>query len=170
MSMKLEIDSKNTLLSTYRPLNPLFIGVVIIAGIFSILFTYISTGSLIFLIFTIFVVTTVNYLFSRLERELKCSINKTTGTVSYRRGGVFGSQYNAQRIECRLVDIMGIEVRRYIRNRGDKFQIRLVLTDGRLLPLSRDELSFSDCQFYTEEIRKFLGADIPVATSDGWLW
>jgi hypothetical protein len=43
MSMKLEIDSKGTLLSTYRPLDPLFISVVIIVGILSTLISYILT-------------------------------------------------------------------------------------------------------------------------------
>ncbi len=100
------------------------------------------------------------------ERDMRCFVNRKTGIITHTKGGILGSQYDAQNVQCRVTEIVALEIVRYVSRGGDTFHIRFALMDNRTLPLSSAYLNFHLCQSSASEIHQFIGIDIPLKTID----
>lgn len=100
------------------------------------------------------------------KRSVHCVINRLNQVVTYSHGGILNSTFNEEKIKFAIADIKQIEAERYASRRRDTFQIFLVLTEGRRLDVSGENLTFSECQTNTEMIRKFINPDLSVKAID----
>lgn len=100
------------------------------------------------------------------ERELWCVINRKTGVIAYKKGGIFGSKYDIKKAQYKVTEIIALEMERYARRGRDAFQIRLALMGNRTLPLSSANLGFYECQSFASEIHQFIGVDISLRAID----
>ena len=108
------------------------------------------------------------------ERAFTCAINKKTGVIDYHRSSVLMTTLGEQKREYRVSQIQRLEMHRHVRGGQwswswfgvDTFQIFLLLGKEQRVPLSPANLSFSDCQASTEQIREFLGNETPVKAID----
>lgn len=101
-----------------------------------------------------------------VERELSCTLDKGTGTILYKRGGAFDTQYDRQETQYAWADIQALIVKWHIQRRGDAFQLRLVLKSGKQLDLSAASLKFSEVQGLASQIHQFIGTEIPLQNVD----
>jgi hypothetical protein len=100
------------------------------------------------------------------KRELWCMINRATGEISYKKGGVLSSKYDSWRMRYSITEVIAIVMKRH-RSRGfDTFQICLFLVGDLTLPLSSAALSFAECQSFANEIHQFIGVDKPLTAVD----
>ena len=105
-----------------------------------------------------------------LARAFTCIIDKTTGIIHYHCSGVLMTSFEEQKEEHLISQIQCLEMYRYVKGGQwswswfgvDTFQISLLLDKGQKIPLSPANLDFSECQNFTEQIRNFLGNEIPV--------
>src|SRR5262245_45460689 len=122
MKLTIDHDGQSTLSIHYRPnhiWSYIFLGVsVVIALLFAE-----SSGRFVSLIF---IAIGLFLIFS--EREISCTINRTTGIISYKRGGILGSSIDAQESQFTLPEINAVEMKRRVMEGRDLFQIRLALS------------------------------------------
>jgi len=100
------------------------------------------------------------------ERELSCLINTSTGILSYKRGGILGSQHDAQNTQYNISELKTIEMKRHMGRGRDTFQIRLVLSANHQLNLSPANLNFPECQNLANQIHQFIGPEKPLIAVD----
>jgi hypothetical protein len=108
------------------------------------------------------------------ERAFTCFIDKKTDRINYHRSGVLMTSFNEQKSEYTVSKIKRLEMYRYIKGGrlswpwlgADTFQIFLLLDKGQRVALSPSNLNFSECQDITEQIRNFLGNEIPIKAVD----
>jgi hypothetical protein len=160
MKLKIDRDGQSALSIHYRPnhsLSFLFLGAsVVVALLF-------AKSSALFIALICFALGLFR-IFS--EREISCIINRITGIISYKRGGILGSSFDAQEAQFTFPEINALEMKRRVARGGDLFQIRLALSADYQLNLSSDNLSFSECQELAEEIRQFIGIETPLRAVD----
>jgi len=101
-----------------------------------------------------------------VRRKIHCSINKITGSVRYYRGGVINTKFDESETNIKIADVTGIELMRYIRKYGDTFQILLTYKRLEKMELTGRNLSFSECQTYSEKIRNFIDPALPIKAMD----
>jgi hypothetical protein len=110
------------------------------------------------------------------ERAFTCTVNKKTGEINYHRSGVLMTSINEQKSGHNVSEIKRLEMYRYIKGGrwnwswslfgADTFQVFILFNKGERIAVSPRNLSFSECQNLTEQIRKFLGNEIPVKAID----
>jgi hypothetical protein len=108
------------------------------------------------------------------ERAFTCTINKITGVINYHCSGVLMTTLDEQKVEHTISQIQQLEMQRYVKGGrwsgswfgADTFQIFLLLDKEQRLSLSPANLNFSECQDLTQQIRDFLGNEIPVKAID----
>ena len=162
----INIENLNTLrISHYPEFAWYTIGIAFFIGI-SLLAILINLSNLAWIIIVLGIIVYSLYY----ERAFSCSINKTTGKIIYSRSGVLMSRFDQQKVEYGVSQITRLEMQRYIRGGGladaDKFQIFLLINNQQRLPLSSSNLDFGECQDFTEQIRSFLGNEIPIKALD----
>ena len=107
-------------------------------------------------------------------RAFICVMDKRTGIIQYHRSGVLMTTIDEQQREHAMSHIQRLEMYRYIKGGqwslswfgDDTFQIFLVLEKAQWIPLSPANLDFRECQEFTEQLRGFLGNEIPVKAVD----
>lgn len=100
------------------------------------------------------------------QNEITCKINKVTEEVEYKRKNISGEYSGFQGLQFSLNDIRQLEMHRQTSRWSDTFQICFAVNSTERLPISGKDLSFSECQNYAEQIRMFLGPEIPVVAVD----
>jgi hypothetical protein len=99
------------------------------------------------------------------KRAFFCSINKSTGRIIYSRSGFLMSSFDERKEEFNISKINCLEMERYIKGRwawADTFQICLLFDDGQRIQLSPNNLDFSECHEFTEQIRNFIGSEVQI--------
>lgn len=166
MSVQIKYKGNSVLLVHHPPICSVkfFVWGVIVYFVIFLLFRnfILSLPGLIVVISFIFFVA-VHFM----ERETWCFIDKEDGVIIYKRGGILGSRWHANRMRYRITDIVALEQRRHITRSGDVYELGLVLRGGCLIPLS-DGLNFYDFQHYSSEIHRFIGTDKPLKVVDDW--
>ncbi len=143
-----------------------------ILGIFAISFISLLTNRELLIICAILLVVMFYYIFN--ERAFTCFINKKTGLINYHRSGVLMTSLNEQKSEHDISEIKRLEMHQYVKGGRwswswfgvDTFQIFLLLNKNQSISLSPSNLSFSECQELAEQIRNFLGNEIPIKALD----
>ena len=107
-------------------------------------------------------------------RAFVCTIDKKTGLIHYHLSGVLMTSVDEQKSEYPVSEAVCLEIRRYVKGGRwswswfgvDTFQIFLLLNKNQSISLSPSNLSFSECQELAEQIRNFLGNEIPIKALD----
>ncbi|MBI5951646.1 MAG: hypothetical protein HY865_08310 [Chloroflexi bacterium] len=139
-------------------------------GLFGAVFISLLLAEPVILIYcAAFLVFILYHVFS--ERAFTCTINKKTGAIDYHRSGVLMTPVNEQKSEHNVSEIKRLEMHRYVKGGGgwnwsDTFQVFILFNKGERIAVSPHNLSFSECQGFTEQIRSFLGNEIPVKAID----
>jgi hypothetical protein len=142
--------------------NIFFLGLLLVFALFCLL-----VGVILSIIGLFIVISFIAGIIMILrERDLRCFVNRKTGIITHIKGGILGSQYDIQNVQCRVTEIVALEMVRYVSRGGDTFQIRFALVGNRTLPLSSAYLNFHLCQSSVSEIHQFIGVDIPLKTID----
>jgi hypothetical protein len=165
MTLEIEHKSNFVLLIHYSPnySSSLFgFGLLLVFTVFCLLKGIIL--SLVGIIIVIFFIWFIAIIFQ--ERELWCVINRKTGVIAYTKCGILGSQYDIQKAQYDVTEIIALEMERYARRGRDAFQIRLALMGNRTLPLSSANLGFYECQSFASEIHQFIGVEISLRAID----
>lgn len=161
----MEITVQDDLLTLHQKAD-YSISYVVLGGAVFFTFVALSANSLM----TWLIVISAGLAFSGYnlfrERDLSCTIDRRKGTVVAERGGILGTPHGSQTLQCHLADIRALEMQRYVGRGYDFFQIRFALTNNRYLNLSAANLGFGECHKVAEQIRQFLGPEIPLCAID----
>ncbi|PKN93710.1 MAG: hypothetical protein CVU44_07800 [Chloroflexi bacterium HGW-Chloroflexi-6] len=166
VKLDVNIESSQTLhLKHYPDFIWYILGII---GILGGAFISLLIDSLFWIYCVIFLVIILYKIF--FARAFTCSIDKTTGMIHYHRSGVLMTSFDEQIKEHSITQIQCLEMHRHVKGGQwswswfgvDTFQIFLLLDKEQRIPLSPANLDFSDCQDFTEQIRIFLGNEIPV--------
>jgi hypothetical protein len=165
MTLEIKRKSNSILLIHYSPeySSSIFgLGLLLVFTVFCLIKGSILSlfGIIIVILFIWLIVIIVR------ERELWCVINRKTGVIAYKKGGILGAKYNIQNAQYNVTEIIALEVERYATHRRDTFQIRLALTGNRTLPLSSANLDFYEYQSCANDIHQFIGIDISLRVID----
>lgn len=162
--MKVSITSpREDELVIYRRPNYWFSFLGVSAAVIFVWWNLSEKSLFVIVAFILLIITVVDLL---TQNEITCKINKTTQEVAYKRKDILGDHLGFQELQFPISEARQLEMHRYVRRGGDSFQIQLGLLTSESLPLTGKDLSFSECQDYTEQIRMFLGPDIPVVAMD----
>jgi hypothetical protein len=139
-----------------------------IIGVFGGLLISLLVGSIFWVYCALFLVYLLYNVF--YARAFICVIDKKTSSIEYHRSGVLMTSFDEQKDRYSISEIKRLEMQRYVRGGrwawADKFQIFLLLDKNRRVPLSPSNLDFSECQGFTEQIRNFIGNEVPIKALD----
>lgn len=162
--MKVSITSpREDELVIYRRPNYWFSFLGVSAAVIFVWWNLSEKSLFVIVAFILLIITVVDLL---TQNEITCKINKTTQEVAYKRKDILGDHLGFQVLQFPISDIQQIEMRRHPSRRRDTFQICFAVNPTESLPLTGKDLSFSECQDYAEQIRMFLGPEIPVVAMD----
>ncbi len=102
------------------------------------------------------IATLLLFGFSLMKRTLLSVFDLSKGTLSYRRGGIYSSSFDAGDQEILLSSISRVGITKHTRRYGDTFQVFLVVRDSSQIEITGTGLSFADAQSCAEALRDFM--------------
>jgi len=101
------------------------------------------------------------------EHRHVCRLDKTADVLSWSEGGYLGGRLLRVDKKRKVSDIVRVEMRPCPSRWATRFQIRLEMKNGELIPMTRCALRFSECLEKAGEVNAFLDLSEGPRVNDG---